>query len=79
LMPGRAWTVREPLGTVLVIAPWNYPVNLALAPVIGALAAGNCVVLKPSEVAPATSAVLAHWLPRVLDPRAVAVVEGGVP
>ncbi|WP_216586254.1 aldehyde dehydrogenase family protein [Streptomyces brasiliscabiei] len=79
LMPGRAWTVREPLGTVLVIAPWNYPLNLALAPLIGALAAGNCVVLKPSEVAPATSAVLAHWLPRVLDPQAVAVVEGGVP
>ncbi|MET8213090.1 aldehyde dehydrogenase family protein [Streptomyces sp. NPDC005373] len=79
LMPSRAWTVREPLGVVLVISPWNYPVNLALAPVIGALAAGNSVVLKPSEVAPATSAVLAHWLPRVLDPQAVAVVEGGVP
>jgi aldehyde dehydrogenase (NAD+) len=78
-MPARASTVREPLGTVLIIAPWNYPLNLALAPLIGALAAGNCVVLKPSEVAPATSAVLAHWLPRVLDPQAVAVVEGGVP
>ncbi|MEV7974484.1 aldehyde dehydrogenase family protein [Streptomyces sp. NPDC086519] len=79
LMPSRAWTVRDPLGVVLVISPWNYPVNLALAPVIGALAAGNSVVLKPSEVAPATSAVLAHWLPRVLDPQAVVVVEGGVP
>ncbi len=79
LVPARAWTVREPLGTVLIISPWNYPLNLALAPLIGALAAGNCVVLKPSEVAPATSAVLAHWLPRVLDPQAVAVVEGGVP
>ncbi|ULR48515.1 aldehyde dehydrogenase family protein [Streptomyces deccanensis] len=78
LMPSRAWTVREPLGVVLVISPWNYPVNLALAPVIGALAAGNAVILKPSEVAPATSAVLAYWLPRVLDPQAVAVVEGGV-
>ncbi|MDX3452049.1 aldehyde dehydrogenase family protein [Streptomyces sp. ME02-8801-2C] len=79
LVPARAWTVREPLGTVLIISPWNYPLNLALAPLIGALAAGNCVVLKPSEVAPATSSVLAHWLPRVLDPQAVAVVEGGVP
>ncbi|MGW1270385.1 aldehyde dehydrogenase family protein [Streptomyces sp. NPDC002491] len=79
LLPARAWTVREPLGTVLIISPWNYPLNLALAPLIGALAAGNCVVLKPSEVAPATSAVLAHWLPQVLDPQAVAVVEGGVP
>lgn len=79
LAPARAWTVREPLGTVLIISPWNYPLNLALAPLVGALAAGNCVILKPSEVAPATSAALAHWLPRFLDPQAVAVVEGGVP
>lgn len=79
LAPARARTVLEPLGTVLIISPWNYPMNLALAPVIGALAAGNAVVLKPSEVAPATSAALAHWLPRVLDRHAVAVVEGGVP
>lgn len=79
LAPARAWTVREPLGTVLIISPWNYPLNLALAPLVGALAAGNTVVLKPSEVAPATAAVLAHWLPRVLDSEAVAVVEGGVP
>lgn len=79
LAPARAWTVREPLGTVLIISPWNYPLNLALAPLVGALAAGNCVILKPSEVAPATSAALAHWLPRFLDPEAVAVVEGGVP
>lgn len=76
LAPARAWTVREPLGTVLIISPWNYPLNLALAPLVGALAAGNCVILKPSEVAPATSAALAHWLPRFLDPQAVAVVEG---
>lgn len=79
LMPARAHTVREPLGVVLVISPWNYPMNLALAPVIGALAAGNAVILKPSEVAPATSAALSAWLPRVLDPDAVAVIEGGVP
>jgi aldehyde dehydrogenase (NAD+) len=79
LMPARARTVREPLGVVLVISPWNYPMNLALAPVIGALAAGNAVVLKPSELAPATSTALATWLPRVLDPDAFAVVEGGVP
>ncbi|MEV4555492.1 aldehyde dehydrogenase family protein [Kitasatospora sp. NPDC049285] len=79
LRPARARTVREPLGTVLVISPWNYPLQLALAPLIGALAAGNCAVVKPSELAPATSAALAHWLPRALDPQAVAVVEGGVP
>ncbi|MET9827931.1 aldehyde dehydrogenase family protein [Streptomyces sp. NPDC006385] len=79
LAPARARTVREPLGTVLIISPWNYPLQLALAPLVGALAAGNCAVIKPSELAPATSAALAHWLPRVLDPHAVAVVEGGVP
>ncbi|MGW0574900.1 aldehyde dehydrogenase family protein [Streptomyces sp. NPDC002920] len=79
LAPARARTVREPLGTVLVIAPWNYPLQLSLAPLVGALAAGNCAVVKPSELAPATSAALAHWLPRALDPEAVAVVEGGVP
>ncbi|MBO1417983.1 aldehyde dehydrogenase family protein, partial [Streptomyces sp. FH025] len=79
LQPARARTVREPLGTVLVIAPWNYPLQLALAPLVGAIAAGNCAVVKPSELAPATSALIAHWLPRTLDRQAVAVVEGGVP
>ncbi|MFJ3672703.1 aldehyde dehydrogenase family protein [Streptomyces sp. NPDC090106] len=78
LAPARAWTVREPLGTVLVISPWNYPLQLALSPLVGALAAGNCVAVKPSELAPATSAALAEWLPRALNPDAVAVVEGGV-
>lgn len=78
MLPARARTVREPLGVVLVISPWNYPVMLALAPMVGALAAGNCVVLKPSELAPATSAVLARLLPRYLDQEAVAVVEGAV-
>ncbi|MEV5813305.1 aldehyde dehydrogenase family protein [Streptomyces mutabilis] len=74
-----AWTQYDPLGVVLVIAPWNYPAQLLLAPVVGALAAGNAVVAKPSELAPATSAALARLLPRYLDTDAVAVVEGGVP
>lgn len=74
-----AWTVWDPLGVVLVIAPWNYPAQLLLAPVAGALAAGNCVLAKPSELAPATSRVIAQLLPRFLDPEAVAVVEGAVP
>jgi aldehyde dehydrogenase (NAD+) len=78
-LPGRARIVREPLGVVLVIAPWNYPVQLLLCPLVGALAAGNCVVLKPSEVTAHTSAALAKLVPRYLDPEAVAVVEGGVP
>jgi aldehyde dehydrogenase (NAD+) len=76
--PGRGRVVREPLGVVLVIAPWNYPVHLALLPVIGAIAAGNCVVVKPSEVSAHTSATLARLVPEYLDPDCIAVVEGGV-
>ena len=79
VLPGTAQIVREPLGVVLVIAPWNYPVLLTLTPLVGALAAGNAVVVKPSEVAPAASAVLAHLLVRHLDPEGVHVVEGAVP
>ncbi len=79
LRPGRARLVPQPLGTVLVIAPWNYPVQLVLAPLAAALAAGNTVVLKPSEVAPATAEVLARRLGDYLDPRLVAVVTGAVP
>ncbi|MHA3836309.1 aldehyde dehydrogenase family protein [Terrabacter sp. AAH1] len=79
LAPGRARVVREPLGVVLVIAPWNYPLQLCLAPLVGALAAGNAVVLKPSELAPATSALIARLVPEHLDPEAVHVVEGAVP
>ena len=74
-----AWTQYDPLGVVLVIAPWNYPAQLLLAPVVGALAAGNTVVAKPSELSPATSAAMARLLPAYLDADAVAVVEGGVP
>jgi aldehyde dehydrogenase (NAD+) len=77
-LPGRSWTVAEPKGTVLIIAPWNYPVQLALSPLVAAVAAGNAVVVKPSELAPATSAALARLIPRYLDPDGVAVVEGGV-
>ncbi|MEU3982905.1 aldehyde dehydrogenase family protein [Streptomyces sp. NPDC026672] len=78
-LPAEARVVRDPLGVVLVIAPWNYPLQLALAPTVGALAAGNTVVVKPSEMAPATSTAIARLLPRYLDAQAVAVVEGGVP
>lgn len=77
--PARAQVVREPLGVALVIAPWNYPVHLLLAPMAAALAAGNCVAGKPSEIAPATAAALGRLVPRHLDQRAVAIVEGGVP
>ena len=77
-MPGKSRIVREPLGVVLVITPWNYPFALAINPIAGALAAGNCVVVKPSEVSPATSALLARLLPKYLDKEAVVVVEGAV-
>ncbi|GAB2880559.1 aldehyde dehydrogenase family protein [Streptomyces mayteni] len=78
LPPGATAATRfEPLGTVLVIGPWSFPVQLLLAPVVGALAAGNTVVVKPSELAPATSALFARLLPAYLGAEAVAVVEGG--
>jgi aldehyde dehydrogenase (NAD+) len=77
--PGKAWIHPEPLGVVLVIAPWNYPFQLLLEPLAAALAAGNCVVAKPSEVAPASSETIARLLPRYVDTDAVLVVEGGVP
>lgn len=78
-LPGRSYIYREPLGLVLIIAPWNYPFQTAVLPLVGALGAGNCVVLKPSEVAPHTSAAIAKWIPKYLDTKAVQVVEGGVP
>ena len=76
MQPGQATYRYEPLGVVLVIGPWNYPVYLTLGPVIGAVAAGNCVVVKPSEHAPMTSTLLARLIPEYLDNEAVKVVEG---
>ena len=78
VVPAKGWTVPEPLGVALVIAPWNYPFQLLIEPLGAALAAGNCVVAKPSEIAPACSAAMARLLPRYVDPEAVVVVEGGV-
>ena len=78
LQPGSSRIVPEPFGTCLVIGPWNYPLYLVLAPAIAALAAGNCVVLKPSELAPATSALTARMIGETFDPDFLAVVEGGV-
>ena len=78
-LPGRARIQHDPLGVVLIIGPWNYPVQLVLAPLVGALAAGNAAVLKPSEVSEQSSHAVAQLVPKYLDPEAVAVVEGGVP
>lgn len=72
----RSFTVPEPYGVVLVMAPWNYPFLLTMEPLIGALAAGNCCVLKPSEEAPRTSAVIASLVEEIYPPKYVAVVEG---
>ncbi|XP_036718571.1 aldehyde dehydrogenase family 3 member B1 isoform X2 [Balaenoptera musculus] len=72
-----AFIRKEPFGLVLIIAPWNYPLNLSLEPLVGALAAGNCVLLKPSEISKSTEKVLAEVLPRYLDQSCFAVVLGG--
>jgi aldehyde dehydrogenase (NAD+) len=76
---GRGRIIHEPLGVVLIISPWNYPIGLLLSPLVGAVAAGNAVVLKPSEVTPHTSAALAKRIPEYMDPEAITLVEGGVP
>ncbi|GCB00250.1 aldehyde dehydrogenase family protein [Mycolicibacterium sp. NCC-Tsukiji] len=75
-LPGRGWVEYEPYGTVLIIGAWNFPFFLTLGPLVGALAAGNTVVLKPSEFAPASSRLMAELVERYLDTDAIAVVEG---
>jgi aldehyde dehydrogenase (NAD+) len=75
-LPGRGFIQYEPYGTVLIIGAWNYPIYLTLGPAVGAIAAGNAVVLKPSEIAPASSRLMAELVPKYLDPDAFAVVEG---
>ncbi len=75
-LPGRGWVEYEPYGTVLIIGAWNYPFYLTLGPAVGAIAAGNTVLLKPSEIAPASAALMAELVPRYLDNDAIAVIEG---
>lgn len=58
---------KDPYGVVLIIGAWNYPLQLTLVPMIGAIAAGNCVILKPSEIAQATANILAEMIPKYLD------------
>ncbi|MCP9827814.1 aldehyde dehydrogenase family protein [Synechococcus sp. L2F] len=74
--PGQARLMPEPLGCVLIIGPWNYPFSLTIQPLVSALAAGNSAVLKPSEQAPQTSALIAQLVARHLEPDVVQVVEG---
>jgi aldehyde dehydrogenase (NAD+) len=79
LQPGHSAVAPEPLGTALIIGAWNYPLLLTLSPLVGAIAAGNAAIIKPSELAPATAQVLADLLPRYLDPKAFRIVRGGIP
>ncbi len=75
--PASGWILPEPYGVALIMAPWNYPVQLILNPLIAALAAGNCAVVKPSAYAPHVSAALAYLLRGLYPEKYVAVVEGG--
>ncbi len=76
-LPGRCRVYKEPLGVVLIMAPWNYPFQLSLSPLIGALAAGNRCILKPSNYAPETSKLLCRMITEAFDPLLVSVVIGG--
>nr|KYP48434.1 Aldehyde dehydrogenase family 3 member F1 [Cajanus cajan] len=75
--PAKGEVLSEPLGVVLIFSSWNFPIMLALDPLIGAISAGNVVVIKPSEQAPACSSFLANTIPRYLDSNAIKVIEGG--
>lgn len=77
LQPGTSYIYRDPLGAVLIIGPWNYPFNLTLSPLVGAIAAGNTVLVKPSEVSAATSGLIRDLIGRYFDPSYIAVAEGG--
>lgn len=74
--PASACVRLEPMGVALIVGPWNYPMQLLLGPLVGAIAAGNCVVLKPSEFAPHTASAIASMLGKIFPPEFVAVVQG---
>jgi aldehyde dehydrogenase (NAD+) len=77
-LPGAGKIYPEPLGIVLIISPWNYPLQLAITPLVGAIAAGNCTIIKLSEIATHAAAVLAKMLQKYFDSTYISVVEGGV-
>ncbi|WHY75320.1 aldehyde dehydrogenase [Neobacillus sp. WH10] len=74
----RSFIFSEPYGVTLIIAPWNYPFQLAIAPLIGAIAAGNCAVIKPSELTPKTSEVLGKLISDLFPEEYISVVQGGI-
>ncbi|MFD0960831.1 aldehyde dehydrogenase [Paenibacillus chungangensis] len=73
----KSWMMREPYGTVLIVGPFNYPVQLVLEPLVGAIAAGNCAIVKPSESTPHVSAVIRQLIEGAFEPKYIRVVEGG--
>ena len=75
-LPSKSFVMQEPLGVVLIISPWNYPFQLLMTPLAGAMAAGNCVTLKSSEFAPATSAVMKQMIEETFDKNYIQFVEG---
>ncbi|KAF3440751.1 hypothetical protein FNV43_RR19037 [Rhamnella rubrinervis] len=75
--PAKGEVQPEPLGVVLIFSSWNFPISLALDPLIGAISAGNTVIIKPSEQAPACSSFLAHYVPLYMDSKAIKIIEGG--
>ncbi|WP_016951420.1 aldehyde dehydrogenase family protein [Anabaena sp. PCC 7108] len=78
LLPYSAKIQPEPLGVVLIIGPWNYPFQLIISPLVGAIASGNCAIIKPSEIAPHTSQFLAEMIGKYFEKNYIAVIEGGV-
>jgi aldehyde dehydrogenase (NAD+) len=74
--PSTAWIQPDPLGVVLIIGPWNYPFQLIISPLVGAIAAGNCAILKPSEHAPHTAQVVADMIQSACEPQYIAVAQG---
>lgn len=79
LVPAESFIVKEPYGVVLIIGPFNYPIQLTVNPLAAALAAGNVAVIKPSELTPASSSLIARLLPTYLDPQALSIIQGAIP
>jgi aldehyde dehydrogenase (NAD+) len=76
-LPGSSWLYKEPYGVSLIIGPWNYPFKNTVGPLIGAISAGNTIIIKPSELSSATSAVINKMISETFDPRYMKVIEGG--
>ena len=75
-LPSSSYILREPMGVVLILGPWNYPLQLLFTPLVGAIAAGNCVVVKPSEFAPSTGAIIKKVIDEIFSPEYIFCVEG---